>query len=231
VSSGRSRWPSTRRKPFLASARPAAVHRRHGVHGVDLGRAALRPDAAKRGSGPSRTHRPTSSGGSVFNRRRWTSIHAAPTQQQAPHGGGAGCTLPPMATAGLDSSSTPGVHSPPTELVVVPGRRPARWSKPRAPRATGAWPHPASAASPKGQSGCTWMSPCFSRLQPRQETLRPRPMKGSPDARGCFSRLQPRQETLRPRPMKQAPAPSDRPRLDRDQVPTVHGGRRRGTRR
>jgi hypothetical protein len=47
VSSGRSRWPSTRRKPFLASARPAAVHRRHGVHGVALGHAALRPDAVE----------------------------------------------------------------------------------------------------------------------------------------------------------------------------------------
>jgi signal transduction histidine kinase len=37
----------TRRKPFWASARPAAVHRRHGVHGVDLGRSALRPDAVE----------------------------------------------------------------------------------------------------------------------------------------------------------------------------------------
>jgi hypothetical protein len=48
--SGRYRWPLTRRKPFWASARPAAVHRRHGVHGVDRGRSALRPDAVERPS-------------------------------------------------------------------------------------------------------------------------------------------------------------------------------------
>jgi hypothetical protein len=34
-------------KPFWASGRPAAVHRRRGVHGVDLGRSAPRPDAVE----------------------------------------------------------------------------------------------------------------------------------------------------------------------------------------
>jgi hypothetical protein len=59
----------------------------HPMHPPDLGplphadhllllASASRTD---RGSGPSRTLRPHAEGGSVFNPRRWTSIHAAPT--------------------------------------------------------------------------------------------------------------------------------------------------------